>query len=1380
MGVKDRPQCYFDVELNREPIGRIVFQLFSDICPKTSKNFLCLCTGERGTGKVTRKKLCYKGSTFHRVVKNFMIQGGDFTEGNGRGGESIYGGYFEDENFTLKHDRAFLLSMANRGKDTNGSQFFITTKMAPHLDGVHVVFGLVISGFEVIKKIEGLKTDSASRPYADVRVVDCGQLITKSANDVLEGKRKRTSHSADSSLSSHDSFSQFSSLESESELDEKHRHYKQRRHSKSKRPKKKRRLSRKDKDADSLPSKQSSVGRELREGENEVEEERELGGKREKPVVRPEEIPPVPENRFLLRRDMPSQEDKAEIVEKEEATLPSDPKPAVSKSGRKIRGRGTIRYHTPTRSKSRSASVEERGSSETPPHWKEEEMKRTKMYQPPSIERWSKGDKWDNRSDSAWSQSAEHSSDRSSERSSQRCQQKKAKKKSKHKKKAKKRKHNKKKSSKSKHQDQSDGERSVSSEKGFRKSRSPTRSSSSPHHSSNRRRRRSSRSYRDSRSYSKSYTSSRSRSRGRSLSYSRSRSRSGSRGRSFSRSRSWSHSHSRSKSRYRSRSRSLTPPRKRSFSRSPRKKKTSKPDAMIPVSEKLQESKVAPVPRLPAVPAPESVPVIPLSDSPPPSRWKPGQKPWKPSYIHIQEIKAKVAPSNISSTGQAVDSAAEKAQTSATPKSLPGDSEDNTAQKPSRRSRSSSSRSRSYSRSYSRSRSRSYSRSRSTNRHKSRSSSYSRSESEKSPKTSNGKKESLDKEWKEYYSSLSRVKNLDKLISGSLSQDAHSGSENRTDSECSPGVIGSVEKIKDKGSSEDLETKHYSSVPAESFNSRTEWDSDSDKVSQSNSTIPLKMQMRVAQYAVSLEKKLSSISGWNSESDSENLTARTLAISEKEEGEASSESDYEISRKTSDGGNALAASGQSEESPEKAAEPEKRKSKKKAKRKHKHKRRSENKGGSHHSKDKAKKTKRKHQKLKETFHWQPPLEFEEEEEEDESKRERHSPGRVVKKSPDVNNLNAKDQTTSCNPTKEEERGQQRTKEGINKNVKHTEPHLESSNRNSASDSHWPSVQEPETLDDMDICTPEHDAEIVEPSVPCHPHNSVPKITLKSTSDSSEMENNDTALSHSKEQSAVSSTSTAGGSQDKGTAGKPAATVINFKWRPLKGTSAVQNVNAPPVTVKNVQAQENQTGNMQGVRMEIKSKSRVRPGSLFDEVRKTARLNQRPRNQESSSEERSPSVGKAKGTRSPKTSRSVSRKSRSVSSHRSRSRGWSHSYSRSRSRSRSSSYSSRSRSRSWRRRGRGRSRSRSTTYRSYRSHSRTYSRSHSRSRSYIRRRRSRSDSYDSYSSRSRSVSRRRERRRSDSYRSSDRRSRSYGSSSRSSSRRRSHSRSSRYS
>uniref|UniRef100_A0A3P8TUF1 peptidylprolyl isomerase n=1 Tax=Amphiprion percula TaxID=161767 RepID=A0A3P8TUF1_AMPPE len=1393
MGVKDRPQCYFDVELNREPVGRIVFQLFSDVCPKTSKNFLCLCTGERGIGKITGKKLCYKGSTFHRVVKNFMIQGGDFTEGNGRGGESIYGGYFEDENFTLKHDRAFLLSMANRGKDTNGSQFFITTKMAPHLDGVHVVFGLVISGFEVIKKIEGLKTDSASRPYADVRVMDCGQLIIKSANDVLEGKRKRASHSADSSLNSHDSSSQLStSMESESESDEKHKHYKHKRQAKSKRSKKKRRESKKEKNMDVLPSTQCPVEREMLEGENEIEEEKEQGGKREKPVVRPEEIPPVPENRFLLRRGMPAQEDKTEIVEKEEVTLSADQKPAVSKSGRKIRGRGTIRYHTPTRSKSRSASVEEHGSSETPPHWKEE-MKRTHIYQPPSMEKWSKGDKlndhsssrWDNRSDSAWSRSAEHSSDCSSERSSQHRQQKKDKKKAKHKKKSKHKKA-KKKSLKSKLQESylSDGERSVSSGRKSRRSRSPTHSSSNLHHSSTRRRRRSL-SLRDSRSYSRSYTSSQSRSQGRSRSYSRSRSLSRSRSRSYTRSRSHSYSKSRSRSRSRSRyrSRSLSPSRKRSLSRSPKTRKTGKPkpDIMSNAPEKLPESKVTPVPRLPTVPAPESVPVIPLSDSPPPSRWKPGQKPWKPSYIHIQEIKAKVAPSIVSSTGQAVDGVTEKAQTSVSPKALPADSESSKAHKAARCSRSRSSRSRSYSRSYSRSRSRSYSRSRSRSAHhyKSRSSSYSRSDSENSQKTSSNKNNSLDKEWKEYYSSLKRIKNLDKYISLTSSQDAHSTSENRTGSERSP-VISvsrrseSMEKVKEKSSSRDPETKQCNSVPAESFN-RSEWDSDSDKVSQSNSAVPLKKQKQAAQSSGSLHKKLSAGTGWNSESDSENITAKALAISEKEEGEASSESDYETSRKTSEAVNAPGITGLSEKSPEKAAEPEKHKSKKKGKRKHKRKRRGENKSSSHHSKDKGKKSKRKHQKLKETFHWQPPLEFGEEEEEDESKREKHSPIRAVKRNLGVDTRNKSDQDLTClnkNPTKEEERGQQRAKDRINKNAKHTESNQESSNRNSASSSNLSSIKEQESLDDMDICTPEHDAETVEP-----PDTHDSGLTLKSTSKSSDTARNDSALPHSKEQSAVAFTTTAGGLQDEATAGRPTAAVINLKWRPLKGMSALQNLSVPPVTVKNIQNQESQTLNPQGVRMEIKSKSRVRPGSLFDEVRKTARLNQRPRNQESSSEERSPSVGKT--TRSPKKSRSVSRKSRSVSSHRSRSRGWSHSYSRSRSRSRSSSFSSRSRSRSRRRRGRGRSRSRSSTYRSYRSH-RTYSRSHSRSRSYNRRRRSRSESYDSYSSRSRSVSRRRGRRRSDSYRSSDRRSRSYRSSSRSSSRRRSHSRSSRYS
>lgn len=120
-----RVRCFFDIEVDGIPSGRVIFELFSDVCPKTCENFRALCTGEMGNGKTTGKPLHYRGVKFHRVIKDFMIQGGDFSAGNGTGGESIYGGQFEDETFDIHHEEPFLLSMANRGKDTNGSQFFI-------------------------------------------------------------------------------------------------------------------------------------------------------------------------------------------------------------------------------------------------------------------------------------------------------------------------------------------------------------------------------------------------------------------------------------------------------------------------------------------------------------------------------------------------------------------------------------------------------------------------------------------------------------------------------------------------------------------------------------------------------------------------------------------------------------------------------------------------------------------------------------------------------------------------------------------------------------------------------------------------------------------------------------------------------------------------------------------------------------------------------------------------------------------------------------------------------------------------------------------------------------------------------------------------------
>ncbi|XP_060961388.1 peptidyl-prolyl cis-trans isomerase CYP63 isoform X1 [Cannabis sativa] len=188
MSKKKNPHVFLDVSIDGDSVERIVIELFANVVPKTAENFRALCTGEKGIGKSTDKPLHYKGSHFHRIIKGFMAQGGDFSKGNGTGGESIYGGKFADENFKLTHDGPGFLSMANSGPNTNGSQFFILFRRQPHLDGKHVVFGKVVKGMDVLERIEQLGS-ADGKPSGPVKIADCGETSASKITDVVEKEK---------------------------------------------------------------------------------------------------------------------------------------------------------------------------------------------------------------------------------------------------------------------------------------------------------------------------------------------------------------------------------------------------------------------------------------------------------------------------------------------------------------------------------------------------------------------------------------------------------------------------------------------------------------------------------------------------------------------------------------------------------------------------------------------------------------------------------------------------------------------------------------------------------------------------------------------------------------------------------------------------------------------------------------------------------------------------------------------------------------------------------------------------------------------------------------------------------------------------------------
>ncbi|KAI0035496.1 cyclophilin-like domain-containing protein [Vararia minispora EC-137] len=180
-----RKRVFMDFTADGAPLGRVIFELYNDVVPRTAENFRALCTGEKGVSQLSGKPLYYKNSIIHRSIADFMIQGGgesyfttnyDFTKLSGAGGESIYGAPFADENLEIPLDSEGLLCMANKGPDTNGSQFFVTLRDCPHLNGKHVVFGKVIRGYEIVEKIAAVPVGAKDRPSVPIVITSCGEL----------------------------------------------------------------------------------------------------------------------------------------------------------------------------------------------------------------------------------------------------------------------------------------------------------------------------------------------------------------------------------------------------------------------------------------------------------------------------------------------------------------------------------------------------------------------------------------------------------------------------------------------------------------------------------------------------------------------------------------------------------------------------------------------------------------------------------------------------------------------------------------------------------------------------------------------------------------------------------------------------------------------------------------------------------------------------------------------------------------------------------------------------------------------------------------------------------------------------------------------------